>query len=131
MKFAERRCRLALALWFLLGCVISTAQAGGVEPATRPAVVKVAAIQCSSDLGAVEQNRMKLTALVEEAAAKGAKIIVLPEAAVTGYLAKAKNGADRMIDLKLARTGRAISGGGPQAVSATRRSVTFIIILLE
>ena len=88
MKFAERRCRLALALWFLLGCVISTAQAGGVEPATRPAVVKVAAIQCSSDLGAVEQNRKKLTALVEEAAANGAKIIVLPEAAVTGYLSQ-------------------------------------------
>jgi predicted amidohydrolase len=54
----------------------------------RPATVKVAAIQCSSDLGAVEANRQKLTALVEEAAAAGAKIIVLPETAVTGYLSQ-------------------------------------------
>jgi predicted amidohydrolase len=50
--------------------------------------VKVAAIQCSSDLGAVEANRNKLTALVREAASSGAKIIVLPEAAVTGYLSQ-------------------------------------------
>jgi predicted amidohydrolase len=50
--------------------------------------VTVAAVQCSSDLGAVEANRKKLTALVEEAAANGAKIIVLPEAAVTGYLSQ-------------------------------------------
>ena len=45
-------------------------------------------MQCSSDLGAVEANRQKLTALVEEAAAAGAKIIVLPETAVTGYLSQ-------------------------------------------
>src|SRR2546423_1698675 len=54
----------------------------------RPATVKVAAIQCSSVLGDVEGNRNKLTALVTEAAAAGAKIIVLPEAAVTGYLSQ-------------------------------------------
>jgi predicted amidohydrolase len=53
-----------------------------------PATVKVAAIQCSSDLGEVETNRKKLTALVEEAAQHGAKIIVLPEAAITGYLSQ-------------------------------------------
>lgn len=56
------------------------------EPAQS--VVKVAAVQCSSDLGAVEANRKKLTGLVEEAAAQGAKIIVLPEASVTGYLSQ-------------------------------------------
>jgi predicted amidohydrolase len=55
---------------------------------TRPATVKVAAVQCSSELGAVDANRKKLTKLVEEAAAHGAKIIVLPEAAVTGYLSQ-------------------------------------------
>lgn len=53
-----------------------------------PDTVKVAAIQCSSDLGAVEQNRAKITKLVEEAAGKGAKFIVLPEAAITGYLSQ-------------------------------------------
>lgn len=53
-----------------------------------PATVKVAAIQCSSDLGAVEANRAKLMKLTEEAAGKGAKFIVLPEAAITGYLSQ-------------------------------------------
>jgi predicted amidohydrolase len=48
--------------------------------------VTVAAIQCSSTMGDVEGNRHKLIALVEEAATNGAKIIVLPEAAITGYL---------------------------------------------
>ncbi len=54
----------------------------------RPQTVKVAAIQCSSVLGDVEGNRKKLTQLVTEAAGEGAKIIVLPEAAVTGYLSQ-------------------------------------------
>jgi predicted amidohydrolase len=50
--------------------------------------VKVAAVQCSSDLGDVPGNRKKLLHLVEEAASHGAKIVVLPEAAVTGYLSQ-------------------------------------------
>jgi predicted amidohydrolase len=57
--------------------------AAGLRP-----TVKVAAIQCSSDLGAVEKNRAKLTALVREASAAGAKIIVLPETAITGYVSQ-------------------------------------------
>ncbi len=51
-------------------------------------MVKVAAIQCSSELGAVEENRAKLTDLVREAASNGAKIIVLPETAITGYVSQ-------------------------------------------
>ena len=58
------------------------------SPAQHPLNVKVAAIQCSSVLGDVAGNRKKLTALVTEAAEAGAKIIVLPEAAVTGYLSQ-------------------------------------------
>jgi predicted amidohydrolase len=50
--------------------------------------VKVAAIQCSSIMGDVAGNRRKLMALVEEAASNGAKIVVLPEAAITGYLSQ-------------------------------------------
>jgi len=53
-----------------------------------PETVKVAAIQCSSDLGAVSANRAKLLRLTEEAAGKGAKFVVLPEAAITGYLSQ-------------------------------------------
>jgi len=70
--------------------------AGGCRPDEQPVpsgssvvpTVTVAAIQCSSDLGAVEQNRQKLTALIREAASGGAKIIVLPEAAITGYVSQ-------------------------------------------
>jgi hypothetical protein len=37
------------------------------EEATKPKTVKVAAVQCSSDLGQVRANRKKLTAFVEDA----------------------------------------------------------------
>jgi len=57
------------------------------QPA-RGQTVKVAAVQCSSDLGDVAANVKKLTALARTAAANGAKIIVLPEASVTGYLSQ-------------------------------------------
>jgi predicted amidohydrolase len=52
----------------------------------QPKTVKVAAIQCSSILGDVKANREKIAGLVKEAAGNGAKIVVLPETAITGYL---------------------------------------------
>ena len=65
------------------------AETGSARPQTsRPTTVRVAAIQCSSDLGAVEKNREKLIRLVREAAASGAKIIVLPETAISGYVSQ-------------------------------------------
>lgn len=70
----------------LAAALVLPAQAPN-QPAAA-ATVKVAAIQCSSDLGAVEANRKKLVGLVEEAAKNGAKIVVLPEAAITGYLSQ-------------------------------------------
>ncbi|AIE85718.1 carbon-nitrogen hydrolase family protein [Fimbriimonas ginsengisoli] len=54
----------------------------------QSATVKVAAIQCSSVMGEVEANRKKLLGLVEQAAKNGAKIVVLPEASITGYLSQ-------------------------------------------
>ena len=54
----------------------------------KPSEVKVAAIQCSSILGDIKANRAKITTLVTEAAKNGAKIIVLPEACITGYLSQ-------------------------------------------
>src|SRR5262245_56727744 len=66
------------------GCAAEKRTANAIPAAT----VKVAAIQCSSDLGEVEKNREKLTSLVREAASIGAKIVVLPETAVTGYLSQ-------------------------------------------
>jgi len=56
--------------------------------AAEPATVKVAAVQCSSDLGDIAGNTNKLTALVKEASGNGAKIIVLPETSITGYLSQ-------------------------------------------
>lgn len=70
-----------LSVAWLLICV-------GALGAERPLEVKVAAIQCSSELGDLAGNRKKITGLVEEAAKDGAKIIVLPEAAITGYLSQ-------------------------------------------
>lgn len=60
----------------------------GPPAADKPLEVKVAAIQCSSDLGDVDANTRKLTTLVCQAAKAGAKIVVLPETAVTGYLSQ-------------------------------------------
>lgn len=54
----------------------------------QPKTVKVAAVQCSSELGEVEANRKKLMKLATEAADHGAKFIVLPEASITGYLSQ-------------------------------------------
>jgi len=48
--------------------------------------VRVAAIQFVSEFGAPEANRSRLVPLVREAAAAGAKIVVLPETAITGYM---------------------------------------------
>ena len=56
--------------------------------AAPPRTVKVAAVQCSSDLGDVTGNTKKLTSIVSEAANAGAKIVVLPETAITGYLSQ-------------------------------------------
>jgi predicted amidohydrolase len=64
------------------------AAAPATRPTTRPLTVKVAAVQCSSDLGDVAGNTKKLTRLIEQAAANDAKFVVLPEAAVTGYLSQ-------------------------------------------
>jgi predicted amidohydrolase len=50
--------------------------------------VKVAAVQFSSDMGTIQKNTEKAVKLCKEAAQNGAKFIVLPEAAITGYLSQ-------------------------------------------
>ncbi len=73
-----------------LATALLAARPAAADPVTTPPppTVTVAAVQCSSDLGQVAENTRKLTVLTREAAAHGAKIIVLPEAAVTGYLSQ-------------------------------------------
>lgn len=68
--------------------LLAVALAPGLTPAAEPRTVKVAAVQCSSELGEVAANTKKLTRLIREAAAHGAKIVVLPEVAITGYLSQ-------------------------------------------
>jgi predicted amidohydrolase len=81
------RCALGLAGLLLAGAAPPPATRPAAH-AERPLKVKVAAVQCPSDLGDVKGNRERLSKLVEEAAANGAKIVVLPEAAITGYLSQ-------------------------------------------
>jgi predicted amidohydrolase len=50
--------------------------------------VNVAAIQFSSELCETEKNIQKATELLEEAAKKGTKIAVLPEACINGYVSQ-------------------------------------------
>ena len=58
----------------------------GPGPVEAERTVKVAAIQCISELGKADLNRRRLAAFVREAARNGAKIVVLPETSVQGYL---------------------------------------------
>ena len=72
--------RLPLAL-IVLACLSSHAIA-----AETPATVKVAAIQFISEFADPTANRKGLEPLIREAAKSGAKIVVLPETAITGYM---------------------------------------------
>jgi predicted amidohydrolase len=55
------------------------------ETQQKPATVKVAAIQFRSEFNNPDDNRKRLDPLIREAAKNGAKIVVLPETAITGY----------------------------------------------
>ena len=59
-----------------------------VTPLAAPERVRVAAVQCPSDLGETVRNLDRIEGLVADAARAGAKFVVLPEAAVTGYLSQ-------------------------------------------
>jgi predicted amidohydrolase len=77
-----------LSALLALTVALSASAAADPVPPTTLQTVKVAAVQCSSELGNVTANAKKLTELVKEAAANGAKIVVLPEASITGYLSQ-------------------------------------------
>ncbi len=48
--------------------------------------VRVAAVQCPSEMGRTEANLRNITNLVRKAATLGARVVVLPECSVQGYL---------------------------------------------
>jgi len=87
-----RRWRTSLLSTALIAALLAI-----VHPATLPAAdepkargtagsFRVAAIQFMSEFGKPELNRNRLEPLIREAAQGGAKIVVLPETAITGYM---------------------------------------------
>ena len=58
----------------------------GAERGQSPSTVRVAAVQFISQWAKPAENRKALEPLVREAAKRGAKIVVLPETAVTAYM---------------------------------------------
>jgi len=70
---------------------------------------KVAAIEFNPEFFEFERNIPKICAIVEEAANAGAKIIVLPETATSGYIYKDRKQFDPFLDTVPGRTTAAVS----------------------
>lgn len=103
------------------------------RPALKPAdrVVRVASIQYAPVFGKPQENRTALIELVRKAALGGAKIIVMPETAVPGYLS-----ANHRVNWQV--EGRpldpAYSGRSPAEVAETvpgESSVAFGVVARE
>ncbi|MHC4915414.1 MAG: carbon-nitrogen hydrolase family protein, partial [Planctomycetota bacterium] len=63
----------------------------GIESAedpTPPRTFRVAAVQMYSRMGDLGYNRARMEKLARDAAARGADVVVFPEAAVTGYVSE-------------------------------------------
>ena len=92
MRRATYVIALAMAIFFLARQFFRASShqavsAAASEPSPkRSETVRVAAVQCYSSMGKVTLNRRMLTDLIMQAAQKGAKIVVLPECAVQGYM---------------------------------------------
>jgi len=80
---AVRNCKASAAAAI---CSASSCPSEGL-PAPENSV-KVALVQCASEMGAVAKNLKRLERHIRKAAEEGAKIIVLPETSVTGYLSQ-------------------------------------------
>jgi predicted amidohydrolase len=70
----------------ILLCIMLTAGCSKSKDPETPTSVRVAAIQVYSRMGEISYNRKVISGLIESAAAGGAKIVVLPECAVSGYM---------------------------------------------
>ena len=79
MRKLRKTVRMLLPFTLLLGVAWHTLGAG-------EATVRVAALQCYSEMGCAKANTSNLVGLIRQAAKGGAKIIVTPECAVQGYM---------------------------------------------
>ena len=96
--------------------IASARPAPGPVEAEPGATVKVAAIQFASELGGTEVNRSRLEAFIRDAARNGAKIVVLPETCIQGYLSFDLETAWQVEGLPVSEGVRGIS---PEAVAET------------
>jgi predicted amidohydrolase len=69
-----------------LGALNKSTEAAEPQTAEKPATVRVAAVQFISRWARPAENRKALEPLIREAAKNGAKIVVLPETAITAYM---------------------------------------------
>jgi len=83
--------RLIFSLLLILTTAFSACQQTespsppAAQSTTHPASVRVAAIQFRSEFANPADNRQRLEPYIRTAAKSGAKIVVLPETAITGY----------------------------------------------
>ena len=77
---------LALVIVSLLVLCDGGGEARSAEPEARPDTVRVAAVQFISRWARPDENRKNLEPLIREAAKNGAKIVVLPETAISSYM---------------------------------------------
>jgi len=83
------QCQVERIVLCVVACALSVRAAepnaeGNLEPAQGS--VRVAAVQCYSRMGEIQHNRSVLTKLIRQAAEQGARIVVVPECAVSGYM---------------------------------------------
>ena len=69
-----------------LSCMAAILLAGISVATQEPDTVRVAAVQCPSRMGKTSENLANIATLVRKAASQGAKIVVLPECSVQGYM---------------------------------------------
>ena len=97
MRGIMKKCILLPAVLFL---ALACAQA---------APFKVAAVEFNPEFFEFERNIPRISAIVEEAARAGAKIIVLPETATSGYIYKDRKQFDPFLDTVPGKTTSAIA----------------------
>jgi predicted amidohydrolase len=124
--------RLPTCLFLLTACLsIGCGASDAGDPTSPPAprqdkpstptharahTFRVAAVQAASQFGKPQANRTRLAEMIVKAARGGAKIVVLPEAAVTGYLTYDIKTTWRVGDREL---GAGLTGADPQDAAET------------
>lgn len=99
-------------------CIPSPSTIQPMSPATRkvvgsqPATFRVAAIQFISEFGDPRGNFERLIPLIRQAAEHGAKVVVLPETAITGYSSSDLNTVWQVEGRKVARGKKGVSPVG-------------------